>query len=211
MNNMGEQINKILKVSQVILNLFIINTYVILFSILSVGILTPTLIGSGFYEIQKILEYDLSGINKRFFGNCVKNFKVTFKSTFFIGLLSIFIWLSLNVFNEMAFADFNPTFFGVIIAIQLIVLFECINIILVSCIQIAIYGKTEAKIIIRNSALIINSNLIRFILATISLIIVYYAVMYFNILICIAVSLYMVLYYVSINGITQNMIHKNKL
>lgn len=196
----GEKLNNFLKVSLIILNLFVVNTYVILFSILSIGILTPALLGASFCEIESILDYDMVGINKRFFLNIKNNLKYVFGKIFIAYVFLIITLLSLLFFNKMVADSYSPYVYAIIVCTQLVVAFELINIIQVALIQIFVLENKDVNKVLRNSFVIVNTNLLRFLLANISLVIAIVLLNKLSIFILLFISLSIALYYISVIG-----------
>ncbi len=206
----GDKINKYLKVSLVLLNLFVINTYVVLFSILSFGLLTPVVVGAGYKEIKNITNYDLLGMNKRFFKSIKENIKLLMGKIFFLNILFIIIALSLVFFNETIKDSYSIYFYYFTVATQWLMLFELFNIIQVSVIQIFIHNNKNINDVILKSFLIINTNVLKFLLANISIVITIVIVNKIPVLTLVFIAMNMVLYYVSISMLINNFYKNNK-
>ncbi len=194
----GEKLNNFLKVSLIIVNLFLINAYIVFFSVISIGLLMPTVIGAGVYEMKHITEYDMIGINKRFFMNIKNNFKTTFKTTFALNIFFIILILSLFLFNGSISNAYNPYVYGAILSTQLICLFEVFNIIIVSLILIFIFNYKKPSSIIKISFVTVNLNFARFLLASVSMVINVFLISIYNLFGIIFISLYFLLYYISV-------------
>ncbi len=194
----GEKLNNFLKVSLIIVNLFLVNVYIIFFSIISMGILTPTIVGAGLYEMKHIVEYDMIGINRRFFTNIKNNLKITLKSTFLLNLFFIILILSFIFFNSSISNTYNPYIYGLILSTQIICLFEVFNITIVSLILIFIFNYKQPTSIIKSSFVIVNLNFVRFLLASISMVINVFLISIYNLFGIIFIALYLLLYYVSV-------------
>ncbi len=193
-----EKLNSFLKISLVITNLFVVNLYLIVFSILSLGILTPALLGATYFEIDKIIQYDMIGLHKRFFSNIVKNFKYTMGKIFFISIFITVIFITMALFNELAFKSYNLVQLSIVLGAQIIMFFELSNILHISLIQIFILKNRDINKVLKNSFLILNTNVLKFLLANISVVISVALATRYQIFIVVFISLSLTLYYISI-------------
>ncbi len=206
-----EKLNSFLKISQIVLNLFLINLYLILLSVLSLGILTPTLIGATYSEIDYILEYNLNGVNKRFFANVIKNFKYTFGKILCMSTAVNIIIVTMLFFNLMVFGEYSLAKLCIVLGTQIVMIFELINIIQVALIQIFVLNNTNINQVLKNSFVIVNTNIGKFFVANISLIITLTLVKYLSIFMVIFISLSLALYYISTHIIIKKFYEKYHL
>ncbi len=206
-----EKLNSFLKISQIMLNLFLINLYLILLSVLSLGILTPALIGATYSEVENILEYDLNGVNKRFFTNVFKNFKYTFGKILFMSIILNIIIVTMMFFNLMVFGGYSLLQLSIVLGTQIVMVFELINIMQVALIQIFVLKNTNVNQVLKNSFAIVNTNIGKFLIANISLIITLTLVKYLSIFMVIFISLSLALYYISTHVIVKKFYEKYHL
>lgn len=204
----GQKLNNFLKISLIAVNLFVVNTYLILFSILSIGILTPALIGATYCEVEKILQYDMLGVHKRFFTNVFLNFKATFGKILICNIYLTLIIGTILFFNNVVMANYNLVMASIIIGTQIIMVFELFNIIQVSLIQIFVLKNNNVNEIIKNSFAIVNTNIIRFLLASVSIVIAIALVTKLSIFIVVFISFTLTLYYISITNVVKEFYEK---
>ncbi len=203
-----DKLNNFLKVSLICTNLFIINTYLIFFSIISFGILTPSLVGATFYEIEKILQYDMIGLHKRFFLNVFRNFKYTIGKIFLLSLFLSVLCVTIIVFNRYTFQDYSLVQLSIVLGAQILMLFQLTNIIQLSLIQIFIYNNKNINQVLKNSFIIVNTNILKFLLASVSIVICFALVKQLTIFIVVFLSLYHAFYYISVNNLVKRFYDK---
>ncbi len=160
-----EKLNSFFKIGLTILNLFFVTVYTVLFSILSFGILTPALTGANYCEIESILNYDMQGIHSRYFTNVIKNLKSTLGKVLVMQIFVFIVGISLLFINGLAADNFHPTFYYFIVFTQMLLLFEVFNILQITLIQKFVLKVESINDCIKRGFLIINTNLLRYLLA----------------------------------------------
>ncbi len=193
-----EKLNSYLKISLIILNLFIINIITVFFSILSLGILTPALTGANYCEIEKILDYDMQGIYKRYFTNVKENLKSTIGKILLLQIFVLIVGISLFFLNPLVADNYNPTFYYFIVFTQILFLFEAFNILQIALILKFVVKVKNVNDCIKYGFLVINTNLGRYLLANISIVITIVLMTKLPIFSLIFISLTILLYYVSV-------------
>ncbi len=205
-----EKLNSFLKISLIILNLFIINIITVTFFLLSFGILTPALTGANYCEIEKILEYDMQGIYGRYFRNIKDNLKSTLGKILLMQIFVFIVSISLVSLNSLVADNFNPTFYYFIVFTQILLLFEVFNILQIALIQKFVFKVESINDCIKYAFLIINTNLGRYLLANISIVITLWVMTKLPIFTLIFISLTVLLYYVSVRHTIQVFYEKIK-
>ncbi len=193
-----EKINSFLKIGLMVLNLFLVNLYTVLFSVLTFGILTPALVGANYCEIEKILEYDMQGMHRRYFTNIKENLKSTLGKILLMQIFVFIVTISLLYLNGLVADSFHPTFYFFILFTQMVLLFEVFNILQVALIQKFVFKVKNINDCLKYAFLIINTNLGRYLLANISIVITIVLITKLPIFTLIFVSLTILLYYVSV-------------
>lgn len=206
----GDKLNQYLKISVIILNLFIVNVYTVLFSILTVGILTPALVGASYSEMEKILSYDMIGIHKRYFSSIKENIKNTLGKIIIIQIFIYIIIISLLFLDGLVAENYSLSFYYFIVSAQIFLLFEAFNIVQITLIQLFVHGNKNIQETLKYSFLILNTNFFRFVLADISIVITVVLMTKLPIFALIFISLSLLLYYISVKQTTIEFYEKIK-
>ncbi len=193
-----EKLNSFFKIGLTILNLFFVTVYTVLFSILSLGILTPALTGANYCEIESILEFDMQGIHKRYFTNVIKNLKSTLGKILIMQIFLFIVTISLFFINGLVADSFDPTFYYFTVFTQVLLLFEVFNILQITLIQKFVLKVDSINDCIKRAFLIINTNLLRYLLANISIVIAIVLMTKLPIFTLIFIALNVLLYYISV-------------
>lgn len=207
----GVKLNNFLKISLVVLNLFITNVIMVTFSVLSLGILTPALVGATYCEIENIYSYDLNGVFKRYFLNFKNKLKLTLGKLLIINFFIIIICLNMLIFNRISANQYNPIFYYFILFTQIVMLFEMFNVLQISLIQIFVFDLENINKVLLNSFLIINTNIIKILLGNLSIVISLFLINKLPIFILVFIAINVTLYYISTKRIVKSFLLKYQL
>ncbi|ERJ11888.1 hypothetical protein [Haloplasma contractile] len=165
--------NKVLKIGQVIVIMFITNLLFFLFSGVSLLFLMPVCIASAFHISKLILDKKYDGLMLTYLRFIKEHALKCFKVSFPLLLLIIIIGFNLYWFNEGFIPIANPYVFTIILLLQVFIGFEALNIMLLSLIQLTINADKSFKLIMRDAFLVGNRYFFRMIMSSMVFIVVY--------------------------------------